>query len=189
MYERSLFFIDLRSVEIFEIGWELKLCIGREDSVKKAISWQSRASQCTNFICAQINSYVELLDTCYEIIRKSEVLKIVIFGHETKTCLASYFLTDFKNGNGSDTYEACATSVHNKRKIFKIWLTLLSIHIFFLRLDYLWCFEATVPFIQELYSFSQVKEAFLYSLCRPFRGDLNLLFCKVRFNMHFGFFC
>ena len=36
LYERSLFFIDLKSVEIFEIGSEMKLRTGQENSVKNA---------------------------------------------------------------------------------------------------------------------------------------------------------
>ena len=39
LYERSLFFIDLKSVEIFEIGSEMKLRTGQENSVKKPVFW------------------------------------------------------------------------------------------------------------------------------------------------------
>ena len=43
LYERSLFFVDLRSVEVFEIGQEMKLRTGQENLVKKAIFWQFQA--------------------------------------------------------------------------------------------------------------------------------------------------
>ena len=36
LYEKSLFFIDLRSVEIFEIGSEMKLRTGQGNSVQNA---------------------------------------------------------------------------------------------------------------------------------------------------------
>ena len=39
LYERSLFFIDLRPVEILEIGWEMKSRDGQENLVEKAIFW------------------------------------------------------------------------------------------------------------------------------------------------------
>ena len=70
LYERSLFFIDLKSVEIFEIGSEMKLRTGQENSVKKAtflaISGVSVYLGGTNFDHVQMTFYVKLLDTCHE---------------------------------------------------------------------------------------------------------------------------
>ena len=81
--EKSLFFIDLRSVEIFEIGRELKLRTGQEKSVKKAIffgnSWRLSILSENNFDCVRMNFYVEFFDTCYEKIRKLKIPKWVIF--------------------------------------------------------------------------------------------------------------
>ena len=51
--------------------------------------------------------------------------KMVIFGRKPKPLANLNFSTDFKNFNGSETYEACVASFYNKRKTFKIWLTLV----------------------------------------------------------------
>ena len=115
-YERSLVFIDFRSVEIFEIGREIKLSEKKENSVKKAIFWQCRASQYTEkkiFYRMQMNFYVKFLDNCYEKIRKSELPKMVIFGRKPKPLSHLRFSPDLKYFNGSETYESCVTSVHN----------------------------------------------------------------------------
>ena len=63
--------------------------------------------------CVQMTFYVKFLSTCYEKIRKSKVPKIVIFGRKPKSFSHLHFSTDFKNFNGSDTYETCPTSVYN----------------------------------------------------------------------------
>ena len=94
----------------------MKLRAGQENSVKKAIFWQLPASQHTQlkiFDCLQMNFYVEILDTCYEKIRKSQIQKMVIFGRKPKPRAHLLFSTDFKNFNGSETYEAFTTSVYN----------------------------------------------------------------------------
>ena len=94
----------------------MKLRIGQEIPVKKGIFWQFRALGLLskiNFDCVQMSFYVEFLDTCYEDIRKSEAPKMVIFGRKPKPIGYLHFSTDFKNFNGTSTYEACATSVKN----------------------------------------------------------------------------
>ena len=88
MSERSLFFIDLGYVEIYEIGREMKLRTDQENMVKKAIFWQFLASQYTQLKKivdrVQMIFYVEFLDTCYEKIRKSEEQNMVICGKKSK---------------------------------------------------------------------------------------------------------
>ena len=60
-----------------------------------------------------MNFYIEFLDTFYEKIQKSKVPKMGIFGRKPKPLAQLRFSTDFKNFNGSETYEPNATSVHN----------------------------------------------------------------------------
>ena len=74
----------------------MKLRTGQENSVKKAIFWQFRASQYTqqkNFDCVQMSFYEEFLDTSDEKNRKS---KIGIKNGHFSTKSASSFLNRFQ---------------------------------------------------------------------------------------------
>ena len=90
--------IGLRSVEIFEIGWEMKLSDKKGNSVKKAIFWQFRASQytqqnrfwlCENEFLCRVPRYLLWKNSKIKSTKKGN------FWPKIKISLASSFLDRF----------------------------------------------------------------------------------------------